>query len=163
MAKRAASQATAGPGFEQEIRALYRELLSAWNRRDAVGFASLFAEDSLVIGFDGSQMTGSEEIRTTLVNIFASHSTASYVFIVRRLRLLDLGIAALEAAAGMVPPGDDDINPAVNAIQTLVASKKRGQWRIELFQNTPAAYHGRPEAIAALTAELRAALRNNPR
>ena len=49
---------------------------------------------------------------------------------------------------------------AVNAIQILVAARRDGQWRIELFQNTPAAFHGRPEASEVLTAELRAALRD---
>jgi hypothetical protein len=55
----------------------------------------------------------------------------------------------------MVPPGGSDINPAVNAIQSLVATKPDGEWRIVLFHNTPAAFHGRPEANTALTAELR--------
>jgi hypothetical protein len=58
----------------------------------------------------------------------------------------------------MVPPGRSDINPAVNAIQLLVASHRDGRWQIELFQNTPAAFHGRPELSAALTEELRSVL-----
>jgi hypothetical protein len=27
-------------------------------------------------------------------------------------------------------------------------------WRIELFQNTPAQFHGRPELVSEMTAEL---------
>jgi hypothetical protein len=50
----------------------------------------------------------------------------------------------------------------VNAIQTLVAARRDGRWRVELFQNTPAAFHGRPEASEALTAELRGALSRGP-
>jgi len=55
----------------------------------------------------------------------------------------------------MIPPGSSDINPAVNAIQTLTAIKQDGQWSIALFQNTPAQFHGRPDLSEALTAELR--------
>jgi hypothetical protein len=55
----------------------------------------------------------------------------------------------------MVPPGQTDINPAVNTIQTLVAVKRDGTWRIALFQNTPAQFHGRPELVQQLTEELR--------
>jgi hypothetical protein len=59
----------------------------------------------------------------------------------------------------MVPPGQHDIHPGVNAVQTIIATRNGGPWRITLFQNTPAAYHGRPELTEQLTAELRAALR----
>jgi hypothetical protein len=58
----------------------------------------------------------------------------------------------------MVPPGQSDINPAVNAIQTIVAVNRAGEWRIALLQNTPAQFHGRPEMVEALTQELRALL-----
>jgi hypothetical protein len=59
----------------------------------------------------------------------------------------------------MVPPGQSDINPAVNAIQTLIAAKHNNQWRIAVFQNTPATFHGRPELSENLTEELRQLLR----
>jgi hypothetical protein len=45
--------------------------------------------------------------------------------------------------------------PAVNTIQTLVAAKHNSQWRVALFQNTPAQFQGRPELSDALTEELR--------
>lgn len=59
----------------------------------------------------------------------------------------------------MVPPGGSDINPAVNAIQSLVAVRREDLWRIALFQTTPAAFHGRPELSEQLTSELRRELR----
>ena len=55
----------------------------------------------------------------------------------------------------MVPPGQSDLNPAVNTIQTLVTAKRDGVWRILLFQNIPAQVHGRPELVWQLTEELR--------
>ena len=59
----------------------------------------------------------------------------------------------------MVPPGKDDINPELNSVQTMVAVRRSGALRIALFQNTPAALHGRPDDAKKLTEELRAALR----
>ncbi len=56
--------------------------------------------------------------------------------------------------AGMTPPGKKEINPAVNAIHSLVAVKQDHAWQIALFQNTPAQFHGRPELAQALTEEL---------
>ena len=138
---------------------LYRELLAAWNARDAEAFASLFASDGSVVGFDGSPVNGRAQIASHLSGIFADHPTASYVGIVREVRPLTESVVLLRAVAGMVPPGGTDINPTVNAVQTLVAVGDSGAPRIALFQNTPAAWHGRPEAVQALTDELRAALR----
>ena len=69
------------------------------------------------------------------------------------------GVAILSAVAGLIPPPQDDIVPALNAIQTLVAVARDGVWQAELFQNTPAQFHGRPELADALTARLRATLR----
>jgi uncharacterized protein (TIGR02246 family) len=90
-----------------------------------------------------------------LRQVFADHMTASYVGKVREVRFLQEDTAILRAVVGMVPHGQSDINPAVNAIQSLVAVKRLGQWKVALFHNTPAAFHGRPEAVEQLTAELR--------
>jgi uncharacterized protein (TIGR02246 family) len=140
---------------EPAIRALYQQMLQGWNQRSGQAIAAAFAEDALLIGFDGSQMTGSAEITSTLQQIFADHPTPAFVGKVRRVSFLAPEVALLHAVAGMVPPGKSDIEPQLNAIQNLVAVKRHGQWRITLFQNTPAQFHGRPELVRSLTEELR--------
>jgi len=55
----------------------------------------------------------------------------------------------------MVPPGGTDIKPDVNAIQLLTAKRYNDKWLIATFQNTPAAFHGRPQLSEELTAALR--------
>ena len=87
--------------------------------------------------------------------IFADHPTAAYVGKVREVRFLAPEVALLRAVAGMVPPGRSDLNPAVNTVQSLVAAKQDGRWRIALYQNTPAQFHGRPDLAEELTEELR--------
>ena len=140
---------------DARIAALYRQLLDSWNRRDASAFAALFDDDGQSIGFDGSPMGGRDEIATTLGQIFADHVTATYIGKIRDIRLLASDAALLRAVVGMIPPGQADINPAVNAMQTMVAVNRAGEWRIALLQNTPAQFHGRPEVAEALTQELR--------
>jgi uncharacterized protein (TIGR02246 family) len=146
---------------EADLRLLYQQLLVCWNRRSAGDFAALFEEQGNVIGFDGTQMNGRAGIEQPLRQIFADHPTAAYVGIVKEVRLLRLDVAILRAVVGMVPPGKSDINPAVNAVQTLVAVKRDGRWRISVFQNTPAAFHGRPELGRDLTEELKEALQRS--
>lgn len=58
----------------------------------------------------------------------------------------------------MVPRGRSDINPEANGVQTMIALKSGDNWKISLFQNTPAAFFGRPELGDDLCAELRQAL-----
>jgi uncharacterized protein (TIGR02246 family) len=143
---------------EVEVRMLYQHVLDGWNQHNAEAFAAPFASDGEVIGFDGSQMTGRAEIASTLGQIFADHVTAPYISKVRSVRLLSPEVAILCAIVGMVPPGQTDLNPAVNAHQTLVAAKRDGTWHIELFQTTPAQFHGRPDLVQQMTEELRQVL-----
>jgi uncharacterized protein (TIGR02246 family) len=144
----------------QSIESLYHDLLGAWDLRDAKKYASLFRTDAEVIGFDGSVMSGAKEIENQLSEIFASHPTATYVAKVRQILPFGKSGAVLSAIAGMVPRGGSDINPNVNAMQTLIAEQIEGRWKIVLFQNTPAALHGRPHLAAQLTQELRQVLKS---
>jgi uncharacterized protein (TIGR02246 family) len=143
---------------EREVRILYEDLLSCWNRRDADGYAALFAEDGRAIGYDGSPHSGRDAIARDLARIFAEHRTPAYVGLVRGVRFLGEEVAIVDAVAGMVPDGKTDLDPALNAAQTLVAARQGAAWRIVLFQNTPAAYHGRPQLVERLTEDLREVL-----
>jgi uncharacterized protein (TIGR02246 family) len=145
--------------MEEETRRLYQALLEAWNHRSADQMAALFLEEGYTVGFDGSVHDGPGQIRAEIGAIFAHHPTAAFLAIVRRVAFPLPDTAVLRAEVGMVPPGASDINPATNAVQTLVAVR-RGAWRIAVFHNTPAAFHGRPEAGEALSAELRAVLKS---
>jgi uncharacterized protein (TIGR02246 family) len=145
---------------ESDVRALYQALLAAWNERDAGGFSDCFASDGHTVGFDGSQLEGRAEIEQKLRRIFMDHPTASYVSKIRGIQFLSPDVALLRAVVGMVPAGQADLNPAVNAVQSMVAVRKPDQWRIHLFQNTPAAFHGSPEMSEHLTEELRQVLRD---
>ena len=142
------------PAAELATRKLYADILRCWNERNAGSFAQLFTRNGNVVGFDGSQVNGHEEIESHLSTVFGSHPTAAYVGKVREVRLLAQEVTLLRAVAGMVPPGGD-INPELNTVHSLVAANQGNRWRVELFQSTPAAFHGRPEAREQLTEELR--------
>jgi uncharacterized protein (TIGR02246 family) len=150
----------AGEPSQREVIALYTRLLEAWNGRDPDAFAGLFTRTGSVVGFDGSEMYGPSQIGSELRAIFESHQTAAYVAKVREVRQLDSKVVLLRAAVGMVPPGKTELNPAVNALQSLLAVFESGEARIAHLQNTPAAFHGRPHLSQQLTAELTEVLRS---
>jgi uncharacterized protein (TIGR02246 family) len=141
-----------------DVEALYRKVLSRWNERDSAGYAALFALDGSMVGFDGSSLEGSTPIAEHLQSIFADHKPATYIAKVLEVRTLGSDAALLRSVVGMVPPGKADINPDLNAVQSLSAVRTDAGWRVAHFQNTPAAFHGRPEAVEALSAVLRAQL-----
>jgi uncharacterized protein (TIGR02246 family) len=146
--------ASSTSGTSALVEWLYRTALERSNERDAAGFAALFDDDGHVVGFDGSEMDGRAEIRSALQAIFADHETAAYVAKVRDVRSSLATSPCCAERVGMVPRRTRTLNPAVNAMQSLVARAASDGWRIVLLQNTPAQYHGRPEAVDALTAEL---------
>jgi uncharacterized protein (TIGR02246 family) len=140
-----------------DIRGLYDRMIAGWNAGDAVAMTHDFAEDGEIVGFDGSEVSGRERIASYLAGIFAGHKVASFVTLVREVREIAPDVMLLRAHAGMVPPSKSEINRATNAVQTLIAVRHDDRWQIALFQNTPAAWHGRDDDADALTAELQAA------
>jgi uncharacterized protein (TIGR02246 family) len=137
-----------------EIEALYRQIVDGWNAHDGEAFAAPFADDGEMIGFDGSHERGREGIAAALGAIFADHETAPYVVKVKEERSLGGDSALLLAAAGMIPPGKSELEPSRNAWQTVVAERRDGEWKVVMFQTTPAQFHGRPEEVERFTAEL---------
>jgi uncharacterized protein (TIGR02246 family) len=141
---------------EQEVRALYDSLIAAWNDHDGAAMAAPFAVDGVVIGFDGSVSSGRQTISTEMASIFADHETGRYAVKVQSVRSLGSQAMILRAVAGLVPPGQTAINPETNSHQTVVAAQHEGQWKIVLFQNTPAQFHGSPALVEDMTRELQA-------
>lgn len=143
---------------ERAVRALYSVLLRAWNERDAEAFAAPFLAEGSIIGYDGSIVDGQAEIARHIGDIFRHHQTPIYIVRVKRVRFLAPEIAIVRGYVGMPSVSALVINPTLNAIQSLVAQRVDGVWRIALFQNTPAQFHGRPDLVAEMTAELQRTL-----
>jgi uncharacterized protein (TIGR02246 family) len=140
---------------EEDVHELYTRLIYAWNHQDPTGFAGLFVKSGVVVAFDGTQLSSQKEIEGAAKNIFNDHLTSTYVVKVRDIRNVGKDVMILRAVAGMIAPGEYDINSAMNAIQTLVASRGVEGWQVVMFQNTPARYDGREQAQEELTKELR--------
>jgi uncharacterized protein (TIGR02246 family) len=147
---------------ENDVRTLYDRLIAAWNDHDGVAMAEPFAAEGVVIGFDGSVSSGKQTISTEMSNIFADHETGRYAVKVHSVRPLGAQAMILRAIAGLVPPGRTAINPETNSHQTVVADQQGGEWRIVLFQNTPAQFHGRPGLVEEMTRELQAVADASP-
>ena len=154
---------TSAHPHDAQIRALYAAFIEGWNQRSGAAVAAVFADDGDMVGYDGTTVNGRLSIASDLRRVFGSHPTARYVALVRSVRAVAGGVAVLLAHAGMIPPGEDDVDPGLHSIHTLVAvDEGGGRWKTTLFQATPAAWLGRRDAREALTAELRGLLATTP-
>jgi len=63
-------------------------------------------------------------------------------------------VTLLRAVVGMIPPGQRELNPEANAVQSLVTVIEAERPMIGLLHNTPAEFHGRPHLGEELSREL---------
>lgn len=132
---------------EAEIRRLYEEFMEGWNRGSAQAFAAPFTEDGDLIGFDGTHLNGRREITSFHQPLFDKWLKGTrLVGEVKTVRFLSPDVALMHAIGGTVMRGKSEPSPERNSIQTLVARREGGRWRLAAFQNTRVRPMGRDTA-----------------
>ena len=123
---------------EAAVRALYQQLMDAWNQGSGDAFAAVFTEDGDLIGFDGTHFKGRQEIAPFHQQLFDKWLKGSrLVGEVKDVRFLSPDVALMHAVGGTVMRGKSEPVPERDSIQTLVATRQEGdQWRLAAFQNT---------------------------
>jgi uncharacterized protein (TIGR02246 family) len=105
---------------EDAIRALYQQLLDGWNKGSGEAFAAPFAEDADLVGFDGTQLKGRQEIASFHQQLFDTFVKGSRLIgKVRSVRFLTPDVAVMHAVGGTIMAGQSDIEPEGNSVQTL--------------------------------------------
>ncbi len=125
---------------EQEIRAVASRQGETWSRHDAKAYAALFTHDCNVVNVVGWWWKGRAELESKLAAGFVyvfSQSTLTMTDVQVRFLSKDIAIAHARWAmtGARTPPG---IPEPREGLQTLVFTKKAGQWLISDFQNTNA-------------------------
>jgi len=140
---------------EDAIRARYQQKIDGWKAGNGCEFAAPYTDDSDYIGFDGTYLTGRQEIASLHQMLFDKIVKGSrLVGKIRSIRFLTSAIAIVTAVGGTVMAGQSDIDPERNSIHMLVAMKENAIWRFTAFQNSRAQFIGRPEEAQALTDDL---------
>ena len=152
---------------EAAVRGLYQQLMDGWNRGSGHGFAAVFTEDGDLVAFDGTHFKGRKEIALFHQQLFDKWMKGTrLVGQVEHVRFLNPDVALLHAVGGTIMRGKTEPSPERDSIQTLVATRQGGEWRLAAFQNTRVRSIGR-DAVAflvwTLTDWLWKALRLNKR
>ena len=122
---------------EAAVRALYQELIDGWNRGSGEDFAAVFTEDGDLVAFDGTHFKGREEIAPFHQELFDKWLKGSrLVGKVKDVRFLSPDVAVMHAVGSTVMRGKDEPSPERDSIQTLLAIRQDGEWRLAAFQNT---------------------------
>ena len=122
---------------EAAVRALYQQLMDGWNQGSGDAFAAVFTEDGDLIGFDGTHFKGRQEIAPFHQRLFDKWLKGSrLVGQVKDVRFLHPDVALMHAVGGTVMRGKSEPSPERDSIQTLVATRQDGEWRLAAFQNT---------------------------
>jgi len=129
------TSSTSTPADETAIRSLYQQLMDGWNKGSSEAFAAPFAEDSDLVGFDGTHLNGRQNIISFHQQLFDNYVKGScLVGKVRNVRFLTHDVAIMHIVGGTIMADQTDIEPERNSVQTLVATKdSKGKWRLAAF------------------------------
>ncbi len=140
------------PADEAAVRGLYQQLMDGWNRGSGATFAAVFTEDGDLVAFDGTHFKGHQEIAPFHQQLFDKWMKgARLVGQVKDVRFLSPDVAVMHAVGSTVMPGKTEPSPERDSIQTLVATRQGGEWRLAAFQNTRVRLMGNAGAFLAWT------------
>jgi uncharacterized protein (TIGR02246 family) len=129
---------------ETAVRALYEQLMDGWNDGGGEAFAAPFAEDGDLIGFDGTHLKGRHKIARFHQRLFGTYLKGTrFAGRVKSVRFVGPDVALVHALGGTLRRGKSTPSPKGDSIQTLVAVRRGGEWRIAAFQNTQVRPMGR--------------------
>ena len=122
---------------ETPVRALYQELMDGWNKGSSEAFAAPFAEDGHLVAFDGTHFEGRREIASFHQPLFDKWLKGTrLVGQVKSVRFLTSDVALMHVVGSTIMRGQSKPSPVRDSIQTLVATRKSGEWKLTAFQNT---------------------------
>jgi uncharacterized protein (TIGR02246 family) len=119
------------------VRALYAQLMDGWNAGSGEAFAAPFADKCDFVAFDGTRFSGREAIARFHEPLFKTHLKGTRLAgDVTDVRWLSPTVALMHARGGTIPRGRTRPAPERDSVQTLVAARVDGAWRLVAFQNT---------------------------
>ena len=133
------------PAQRRAIFELGQALQDAWNRGDAAGYASLFADDADFVAWNGSYGRGRQAIEDGHRLLFAGPLAGSRMVLVDEdaesappgsLRFVRPDVAIMVISGVVTLAGQSASGPDHQSVQTFVLTKNVNRWRVAAFHNT---------------------------
>ncbi len=121
---------------ETTIKDIPMQMVEAWNRGDARGFASAFAEDADFIAFEGTHLEGRDHIVEFHQKLFDTVLKGTRLEAgVHFVRLLGPALAVMHGWATTTLPGQTNASPSRDSMQLFVLTRRDGEWRVNAMLN----------------------------
>ncbi len=121
---------------ETTIKDIPMLMIEAWNRGDAQGFASAFAEDADFIAFDGTHLKGRDQIIEFHQRLFDTALKGTRLEGgVHFVRFLGPALAVMHAWGTTTLPGQTNASPSRDTLELFVLTRRDGQWRCDAMLN----------------------------
>ncbi|WP_433202056.1 SgcJ/EcaC family oxidoreductase [Dactylosporangium sp. CS-047395] len=119
------------------VTALPQRLIEAWSKADAAAFGDLFVEDGTMI-MPGRYFQGRAAIEEFMAQAFAGPYKGTQVTgTPLELKVLDANAIVLVSLGGVIAAGEDELSEAAKIRASWVTTKRDGQWRLAVYQNSP--------------------------
>jgi uncharacterized protein (TIGR02246 family) len=130
---------------ESAVQALLERQLDAWARGDGAAFAATYSADGDLTAFDGTHLSGRQEIAPFMQAQFDGFLKGTRVLAQpKRIRFIGESVAVMITEGGVVFPGETAVPAERQSIQTFVATRSDEGWLFAAFQNTRIAPAGEP-------------------
>lgn len=121
---------------EATIRSFPLAMIAAWNEGDALAFAAPFAADATFIAFDGTELTGRDEIVAFHQPLFEGQLKGTRLEgHVELVRFLGRDVAVLHARCGVILAGHKRPIASRDSMQLFVCTRHARDWRVDAMMN----------------------------
>lgn len=124
-------------GDRAAIRDVIRRKNAAYSENDANAFASQFTRRTQFVIGEGTLLEGRAKIRAFLRTGFAGFLKGTRAESpITNIRFLEPDMAVVHTRGGILFPGETQVAPERVGVQVHVMTKRRGTWRVAVYQNT---------------------------
>jgi uncharacterized protein (TIGR02246 family) len=124
-------------GDETAIRGLIEQMQDAWARADADAFGVPFTDDADYVVFDGTHLRGRQEIAAAHIPLWNGFLEGSrLVGVESSVRFVTADVALIHSKGAVLKQHEQKPSRRSLSVQTMVAVRQDGTWRIAAFQNT---------------------------
>jgi uncharacterized protein (TIGR02246 family) len=116
------------------IRAIHRQMIDAWNKGSGRDFAAPFAEDAEFVVFEGTHLTGRDQLAAFTQHIFDTEGSRLHGE-VKFVRFVNPDLAVMHGTVGTAMPGETEASPSRDSMQLFVVARHGRQWQVESCLN----------------------------
>ena len=117
---------------ETTIKDILTHMIEGWNRGSAEDFAASFADDADFIAFDGTHLTGREQIIAFHQKLFdTAHKGSRLEGGVHFVRFIEPTRALMHSWVTTTLRGQTNLSPSRDSLQLFVLTKPGETWRCD--------------------------------